>query len=127
MSKEPSIDLIFTFLEEAKTAFVALDASLNLIYANPASEQLLSQSKQRLYGQNLHALAEQFHFSPESIKNLLLEESSFTENEVTLFIDGHPLLIDLSASNIDNKSEHFIIKNLNSKKLIVEHIKGLDN
>lgn len=109
MSKEPSIDLIFTFLEEAKTAFVALDASLNLIYANPASEQLLSQSKQRLYGQNLQTLAEQFHFSPESIKNLLLEESSFTENEVTLFIDGHPLLIDLSASYIDNKLTQYII------------------
>ena len=109
MSKEPSLDLIFTFIEEAKTAFVALDASLNLIYANPASEQLLSQSKQRLYGQNLQVLAEQFHFSPESIKNLLLEESSFTENEVTLFIDGHPLLIDLSASYIDTKLTKYII------------------
>ena len=109
MSKEPNIDLIFTFIEEAKTAFVALDASLNLIYANPASEQLLSQSKQRLYGQNLQALAEQFHFSPDSIKNLLLKESSFTENEVTLFIDGHPLLIDLSASYIETKREQYIV------------------
>ena len=63
MFNEPSTSLTFAFLEEAKTAFVALDSSLNLIYANPASEQLLSQSKQRLYLQPLKSLAEHFHFS----------------------------------------------------------------
>ncbi|WP_413691970.1 nitrogen regulation protein NR(II) [Psychromonas sp. KJ10-2] len=109
MLKEPSLNLISTFLEEAKTAFVALDSSLTLIYANPASEQLLSQSKQRLYGQTLKSIAEQFHFSPESIENLLFEESSFTENETTLLIDGSPLLIDLSASYIDTQATPYIL------------------
>ncbi len=109
MKNEPSNKLIFTFLEEAKTAFVGLDASLKLIYANPASEQLLSQSKQRLYAQSLYSLAEQFHFNPASIANLLYEQASFTENEVTLFIDGQSLLIDLSASYISVKSDCYII------------------
>ena len=109
MSKEPSIDLIFTFLEEAKTAFIALDASLNLIYANPASEQLLSQSKQRLYQLNLKTLEEQFHFSTDSIEKLLLDKSSFTENEVTFFVDGHPLLINLSASYLELKTEEYVL------------------
>lgn len=109
MLNEPNTDLIFTFIEEAKTAFVGLDSSLKLIYANPASEQLLSQSKQRLYGQKLHALAEQFHFLPDSIEKLLLKESSFTENEVTLFVDGQPLLIDLSASYLESESKAYII------------------
>ena len=36
-------------LEEANTAFVVIDSDLKLIYANPASELLLSQSTQRLY------------------------------------------------------------------------------
>jgi len=98
MLKEPSNSLAFTFLEEAKTAFVALNASLQLIYANPAGEQLLSQSKQRLYLQTLDSLSDQFHFNPNSITKLLKEKSSFTENEVTLYVDNNPLLIDLSAS-----------------------------
>ncbi|TEW52227.1 nitrogen regulation protein NR(II) [Psychromonas algicola] len=109
MFNEPSTNLTFIFLEEAKTAFVALDASLNLIYANPASEQLLSQSKQRLYQQNLKTLAEQFHFSTDSIENLLGEKSSFTENEITLLVDGHPLLINLSASYLGLKTEEYVI------------------
>ena len=109
MYKKTNTDLIFAFIEEAKTAFVGLDSSLKLIYANPASEQLLSQSKQRLYGQSLQSLAEQFHFSPDSIEKLLLKESSFTENEITLFIDGQPLLIDLSASYLEHGSKAYII------------------
>lgn len=109
MLNEPNADLTFIFLEEAKTAFIALNSSLALIYANPASEQLLSQSKQRLYGQSLQSLSEQFHFTPDSINNLLLKESSFTENEITLFIDGHPLLIDLSASYLESNSEAYVI------------------
>jgi len=109
MFNEPSTNLTFIFLEEAKTAFVALDSSLNLIYANPASEQLLSQSKQRLYQQNLEILAEQFHFSTDSIKNLFLEKSSFTENEVSLWVDNQPLLVNLSASYLGLKTEEYII------------------
>ncbi|TEW54242.1 nitrogen regulation protein NR(II) [Psychromonas sp. RZ22] len=96
-------------MEEAKTAFVALNSSLKLIYANPASEQLLSQSKQRLYQQTLQSLAEQFHFPPKPIKKLLLNKSSFTENEVTLNVDFHPVLVDLSASYIVFEDEEYVI------------------
>lgn len=109
MFNEASTDLTFIFLEEAKTAFIGLDSSLNLIYANPASEQLLSQSKQRLYQQNLKSLAEQFHFPTNTIEKLLIEKSSFTEDEVTLFVDAHPLLINLSASYLGLKAEEYVI------------------
>ena len=109
MLNEPSNSLAFTFLEEAKTAFVCLDSSRKLIYANPASEQLLSQSKQRLYAQSLQSLSMQFHFCPRSIEKLLREKSSFTENEVTICVDHQPLLIDLSASYLECNAEEYVV------------------
>jgi len=109
MFNEPSDHLTFTFLEEAKTAFVGFDASLTLIYANPATEQLLSQSKQRLYQQHLSALAAQFRFPTQSIETLLRDKSSFTENEVAFFVDGHRLLLNLSASYIELQGEQYVV------------------
>jgi len=109
MLKEPSSELAFSFIEEAQTAFLVLDSSLKLIYTNPASEHLLSQSKQRLYGNSLRTLAKKFHFSPLSIEELLIDKPSFTENEITLLIDGQPLLIDLSASYIKTNSTPYVL------------------
>lgn len=106
---EPNTDLTLAFLEEAKTAFIALNSNQHLIYANLASELLLSQSKQRLYGQSLHALSEQFNLPKNMIENLFIEKTSFTENEVTLMIDYHSLLIELSASYLRFASEEYVI------------------
>lgn len=103
--------LSLALLEEANTAFVLISSDLTIIYANPASELLLSQSKQRLYQQSLQQLAQHYHFNTASIKKLLSNKNSFTENEVTLVVDGHPLLIALSATYLDfNNAAHVIIE-----------------
>lgn len=109
MLKEPSNELAFAFIEEAQTAFLVLDASLKLIYTNPASEHLLSQSKQRLYGHSLRALSKQFHFSSHIIEELLIDKSSFTANEISVLIDGQPILIDLSANYIHINSTAYVL------------------
>ncbi|MEL0628547.1 nitrogen regulation protein NR(II) [Psychromonas aquatilis] len=109
MLKEPCKELAFTFLEEAQTAFLVLDTSLKVIYTNPASEHLLSQSKQRLYGNYLKTLAKQYHFSSKIIEELLVDQSSFTANELSLLIDGQPILIDLSANYIIINSISYVL------------------
>ncbi|WP_354622670.1 nitrogen regulation protein NR(II) [Psychromonas sp. MME2] len=101
--------LALALLEEANTAFIVINNDLKLIYVNPASELLLSQSKQRLYQQNLQQLARQFHFNPIKIKRLLKNRNSFTENEVALLVDGHPLLIALSATYLNFDGQDNVI------------------
>lgn len=87
-------------IEEANTAFVIIDEALRLIYANPASELLLSQSCQRLYQQTLLQLAKHYHFSPVTIQQLFKDKGAFSESEVTLLVDTQPVLISLSATHL---------------------------
>lgn len=104
-------DLPRALLEEANTAFVVINSDLKLIYANPASELLLSQSTQRLYQQSLKQLARHYHFNPASIEKLFVDRNSFTENEVTLRIDGHSILIALSATYLNfYNADHVILE-----------------
>ena len=65
-------DLPLALLEEANTAFIVISADLQLIYANPACELLLSQSRQRLYQQTLKQLAKHYHFNPASIEKVFV-------------------------------------------------------
>ncbi|MCG6200207.1 nitrogen regulation protein NR(II) [Psychromonas antarctica] len=102
-------ELPLALLEEANTAFVVISADFKLIYANPASELLLSQSKQRLYQQSLLQLARHYHFKPTSIQNIFVNRNSFTENEVTLRIEGHPVLIALSATYLNFANTDYVI------------------
>ena len=103
--------LPLAILEEANTAFVVINADLNLIYVNPASELLLSQSKQRLYQQDLKQLAKHYHFNSTSIEKIFVDRNSFTESEVSLRVDGHSLLIAFSATylNFEN-ADHVILE-----------------
>ncbi|MGB5444196.1 MAG: nitrogen regulation protein NR(II) [Psychromonas sp.] len=101
--------LVAAILEEANTAFVILDAKLKIIYANPASEILLSQSTQRLYQQSLQQIAKHYHFDPAYIENIFVHQNAFTESETTLFIDGHPTLVALSATYLSFDGKDYVI------------------
>ncbi|MEH6452641.1 MAG: nitrogen regulation protein NR(II) [Psychromonas sp.] len=111
MITKQSDKLSLAILEEANTAFVIINSDLKLIYANPASEFLLSQSAQRLDQQPLHHLAKYYQFNPKYIENVFLNKNAFTEGEATLIVDEHPVLIALSASylNFEN-ADHVIIE-----------------
>lgn len=102
-------DIPLALLDEANTAFAVIDSDLKLIYANPASELLLSQSTQRLYQQSLNQLAIHYSFNPESIKNVFVDRNSFTENEVTLRVEGNSVLIAVSATYLNYKNEDYVI------------------
>lgn len=96
-------------IEEANTAFVIIDESLKLSYANPASELLLSQSFQRLHQQSLQQLAAHYHFSPVTIEQVFKDKGAFNENEVALFVDAQPLLINLSATHLSYEGAAYVI------------------
>ncbi len=104
--------LAFAVLEEANTAFLVLNSQLKIIYANPASESLLLQSTQRLYQQHLHDLSAHYQLHTEAITQLLTSHSAFTDNEVTLVIDGHPTLTSLSATYLRIEQQQHIILEL---------------
>lgn len=101
--------LPLALLEEANTAFAVIGSDLTVIYVNPACELLLSQSAQRLYLQSLQQLAGHYHFNPASIEKVLIDRNSFTANEETLRVDGHPLLIALSATYLNFKNADYVI------------------
>ncbi|WP_372881774.1 nitrogen regulation protein NR(II) [Psychromonas sp.] len=101
--------LALAILEEANTAFVIVNAELTLIYANPASEILLSQSRQRLSQQNLQQLASHYHFNPTYIENIFTHKNAFTESETTLFIDSHPVLVAISATYLNFENKDYVI------------------
>lgn len=96
-------------IEEANTAFVIINESLELSYANPASELLLSQSFQRLSQQNLQQLANHYHFSPATIEQVFKDKGAFNENEVTLLVDAQPLVINLSATHLSFEEKAYVI------------------
>ena len=111
MSNNKANALVVAILDEANTAFVIINAQLKLIYANPASEILLSQSTQRLYQQSLQQLANHYHFNPTYIENVFVNKNAFSESETTLFIDGHRILVALSATYLNfNSEDHVIIE-----------------
>jgi len=96
-------------IEEANTAFVIIDDSLKLVYANPASELLLLQSAQRLYQQSLEQLAQHYRFNPPAIHKIFKDKGAFSENEITLLVEGHPILINLSATYLFFEGDEYVI------------------
>lgn len=96
-------------IEEANTAFVIIDETLKITYANPASELLLSQSVQRLYQQTLEQIATHYHFSPITIQQVFVDKGAFNENEVTLLVEGQPVLISLSATHLPFADTAYVI------------------
>lgn len=109
MLKKIPLGFPFAIIEEANTAFVIIDESLKLTYANPASELLLSQSVQRLYQQTLQQLANYYRFSPVAIQKVFKDKGAFNENEMTLLVDGQPLLISLSATYLSFEANAYVI------------------
>ena len=109
MLKKLPINFPLAIIEEANTAFVIIDESLKLVYANTASELLLSQSCQRLYQQTLQQLAEHYHFNPSAVQQVFKDKGAFNENEISLFVDAQPLLISLSATHLYFESNAYVI------------------
>jgi len=69
-------------------SILLLDNDLAVHYANPAAQQLLAQSSRKLFGTPLPELLGYFSLNVELMRESLNAGQGFTDNEVTLVVDG---------------------------------------
>lgn len=82
-------------------SIVLVDDGLAVHYANPAAQQLLAQSARKLYdGTPLLDFLSYFSLNIDVMKESLLDGQGFTDNEVTLVIDGRSHILSLTAQRI---------------------------
>lgn len=82
------------------TSILLVDDSLTIQYANPAAQQLLAQSSRKLFGTPLPDLLSYFSLNLNLLHESLAADQGFTDNEVTLVIDGHSHILALTAQRV---------------------------
>ena len=81
-------------------SILLVDDELAVHYANPAAQQLLAQSARKLFGTPLPELLSYFfaEYWPDAGK--FAGRPGFTDNEVTLVIDGRSHILSLTAQRL---------------------------
>lgn len=69
-------------------------------FANPAAQQLLAQSSRKLFGTPLPELLSYFSLNIGLMQESLQAGEGFTDNEVTLVIDGRSHILSLTAQRL---------------------------
>jgi two-component system nitrogen regulation sensor histidine kinase GlnL len=77
-----------------------VDDELAVHYANPAAQQLLAQSSRKLFGTPLPELLSYFSLNIGLMQESLQAGQGFTDNEVTLVIDGRSHILSLTAQRL---------------------------
>lgn len=86
------------------TSILLLDNDLAVHYANPAAQQLLAQSSRKLFGTPLPELLGYFSLNVELMRESLDAEQGFTDNEVTLVVDGRAHILSLTAQRLPEET-----------------------
>lgn len=86
------------------TSILLLDNDLVVHYANPAAQQLLAQSSRKLFGTPLPELLGYFSLSVELMRESLDAGQGFTDNEVTLVVDGRAHILSLTAQRLPEET-----------------------
>ncbi|AAW84591.1 nitrogen regulation protein NR(II) [Aliivibrio fischeri] len=106
-----TMDFSTQLLEHQVTAILLLDDQRQIHYANPAAEQLFSQSAQRMAQ---HAFDDLFHSPQFDLSTLMLPLNtgqSVTDSDVRIMIDEQPLYIELTSSPVAiNKSLYLLVE-----------------
>ncbi len=79
------------------TCILLLDEQLAVQFANPAAQQLFSQSARKLFGTPLPELVGYLSLNIPLMQSSLASGQGFTDNEVTVVIDGHAHILALTA------------------------------
>lgn len=106
-----TMDFSTQLLEHQVTAILLLDDQRQIHYANPAAEQLFSQSAQRMAQ---HTFDDLFHSPQFDLSTLMLPLNtgqSVTDSDVRIMIDEQPLYIELTSSPVAiNKSLYLLVE-----------------
>ena len=81
-------------------SILLLDSDLAVHYANPAAQQLLAQSSRKLFGTPLPELLGYFSLNVELMRESLNAGQGFTDNEVTLVVDGRAHILSLTVQRL---------------------------
>ncbi len=104
-------------------SILILDNDLAVHYANPAAQQLLSQSSRKLFGTPLPELLGYFSLNIDLMRESLIAGQGFTDNEVTLVVDGRAHILSLTAQRLP---EEYILLELapmdNQRRLSQEQL-----
>lgn len=77
-----------------------VDDDLTVHYANSAAQQLLAQSTRKLYGIPLPELLSYFSLNTDLMQESIRSGQGFTDNEVTLVIDGRSHILSLTVQKL---------------------------
>ncbi|MDN3608576.1 nitrogen regulation protein NR(II) [Vibrio ostreicida] len=96
-------------LNHQVTAVLIMNESLHIHYANPASEQLFSQSAKRIVDQPLSKLIQHASMDLALLSQPLQSGQSITDSDVTFVVDGKPLMLEVTISPISWNKELMLL------------------
>ncbi|WP_408068351.1 nitrogen regulation protein NR(II) [Vibrio tubiashii] len=86
-----------------------MNESLLVKYANPAAEQLFSQSAKRIVDHPLSHLIQHASMDLALLSQPLQSGQSITDSDVTFVVDGKPLMLEVTVSPISWKKELMLL------------------
>ncbi|WP_456297447.1 nitrogen regulation protein NR(II) [Vibrio sp. AK197] len=86
-----------------------MEESLLVRYANPAAEQLFSQSAKRIVDQPLSNLIQHASLDLALLSQPLQSGQSITDSDVTFVVDGKPLMLEVTVSPISWEKELMLL------------------
>ncbi|ORT51682.1 nitrogen regulation protein NR(II) [Vibrio sp. qd031] len=100
-----------TIIDNMVTATLLLDEALVIRYANPAVEQLFSYSRKRIIDNGLSKVVQHASLDLALLTQPLQSGQSMTDSDVTLVVDGKPLLVEMTVSPLTfNKSLMLLVE-----------------
>ncbi|PMH46047.1 two-component system sensor histidine kinase NtrB [Vibrio sp. 10N.286.49.B3] len=91
-------ELSTAVLDNMVTATLMLDEHLVIQFANPAAEQLFSQSSKRIVAQPLSQLIQHASLDLALLTQPLQSGQSITDSDVTFVVDSKPLMLEVTVS-----------------------------
>lgn len=102
-------ELSTAILDNVVTATLMLDEHLIIQYANPAAEQLFSQSTKRLIDSPLSQLIQHASMDLALLTQPLQSGQSITDSDVTFVVDGKPLMLEVTVSPLTWNKELMLL------------------
>ena len=96
-------------LNHQVTSILIMNESLQVKYANPAAEQLFSQSAKRIVGHPLSHLIQHASMDLALLSQPLQSGQSITDSDVTFVVDGKPLMLEVTVSPISWNRELMLL------------------
>ena len=96
-------------LNHQVTAILIINESLRIHYANPAAEQLFSQSAKRLVNSTLNQHIQHTSLDFALLSQPLQSGQSITDSDVTFVVDGKPLMLEVTVSPVTWQKELLLL------------------